>query len=219
MAVAVVLEKCLPIVQHISIDWPEAQYEDLALPHWWKEDRTSPVSLELTGLPGIFGPAGTYRGRIESPMRGLAFFLRHIGGGDGPLTRLTLPFADQFIITDASKPILQNLRMDKLESLSLVRDPKALPSTVDILSLDAYNSLIWLLQTMLAPCLTSLRLKGWFDCTNVATIVPVSPVQLPVTQVYLVGLLAFLRGTSILKLRLEDTKDENQGKIRTSGWS
>lgn len=81
-----------------------------------------------------------------------------------------------------------------------------------------YANLLRFLSNITFPNLVTLHLQGWFDMSDVSTIAQLSMQELARDQLHLFCLLGYLRGTTAVEVRLENSQSHpNQVQCGFSG--
>ncbi|KAL8278819.1 hypothetical protein RQP46_008888 [Phenoliferia psychrophenolica] len=126
----------------------------------------------------------------------------------GPLSKLDLPVYGAFKCTN---PIM-SLRLPSLQHLGFTSYPATIPF---VMRPDLYTSAHSNLTKLLAsafPNIKSLSLKGFFDTTGVRHLAFATPQQLAREYPDITALLCYLRWTSVVELRLEDSDGHPHGR-------
>ncbi|KAL8277146.1 hypothetical protein RQP46_010474 [Phenoliferia psychrophenolica] len=196
----------------IMLQWVAA--EDLAtnlmnLP-WPSGPEAKPVHLHINGLAKLFSPPFPAANLVTTTF--VVRLLNWIGAGH--LASLTLPLNHTFQVND----IFSNLALPHLRTLSLVNAyPPLIPFLRDVLDSSSCANLFSLIKYITAPSLKTLHLRGWLDYSSVLAlggIAQSAPHQLAVRSLPLVGLLHYLRGTTTVELKLENSEGHADGDVQ-----
>ncbi|KAL8277147.1 hypothetical protein RQP46_010475 [Phenoliferia psychrophenolica] len=177
---------------------------------WPSGPDSKPVDLHITGLSNLFSP--------PSPADNLdttTYIVRLLNWiGEGHLASLTLPLHHTFHVND----IFSNLTLPHLHTLSLVNAyPPLIPLVVDVLNPSSCANLFSLINHITSPSLKTLHLRGWLDHSSVLAIGVVAqstPHRIAMASLPLAGLLHYLRGTTILELKLENSEGHADGDVQ-----
>ncbi|KAL8280462.1 hypothetical protein RQP46_007110 [Phenoliferia psychrophenolica] len=129
--------------------------------------------------------------------------------GRGPLVTLSLPVFRPFFAHNA----LAALVLPRVQTLVLDVDPNSLSST-DLLSLDKYTHLIRFLKLASLPSLSTLHLRGWIDTTGVKGLASIPSDSLPDEAPLVFSLLGSLRKTTVVELRLENSREHAESDVQ-----
>ncbi|KAL8283405.1 hypothetical protein RQP46_005815 [Phenoliferia psychrophenolica] len=161
---------------------------------------TKPCAFELVGATKLF---------MDSPPNDPAtpLIVRILNWvALGLLTTLTLPVFGTFYTSDAlaslSLPRVQILVLDVDQSSLHILDPDLFESTD---SISNYTQLVRFLKLASLPSLSTLSLRHWISPSNISTFARTPIHDLPAESPLIFGLLGFLRTTTVMELRLENS--------------
>ncbi|KAL8283380.1 hypothetical protein RQP46_005790 [Phenoliferia psychrophenolica] len=173
--------------------------------------RKEPFSFELTGATKLF----THSLPNDPGAPVIVRILNWVALG--PLSTLTLPVFGTFFAND----VLATLSLPRVKTLVLDVDPTSLATPVqDLLpsgdSLNNYAQLVRFLKLASTPSLSTLHLRGWFDRTGVVGIGNTPIHDLPADSPLIFSLLGFLRTTTVVELRLENSLGHEESDVQSA---
>ncbi|KAL8292143.1 hypothetical protein RQP46_001609 [Phenoliferia psychrophenolica] len=169
---------------------------------------SNPFSLKLAGASKLF--------RDSPPTDPAASFIVRLLNwiSLGPLTTLCLPVIGTFFAPD----VLASLSLPSVQTLVIDVDPTSLTATdQDLLSpgdTSNYIQLLRFLKLAALPSLSTLHLQGWLNVTGVAKLglIPIS--DLPAESLTVYALLGFLRTTTVVELKLENSVGHAESDVQ-----
>ncbi|KAK4701321.1 hypothetical protein P7C70_g4912, partial [Phenoliferia sp. Uapishka_3] len=197
---------CCESARHIVLEWKEAKAnvsDNLLLGRVLSDNAKT---LRIQGLKPLFD-RHTYPAAHLATSEYMAKFLDWVGKSHLP--QLYLPVSTSFEFD----PAIFNFRMPNLKYLGLSTcGSAAYEEKPDLLNHETFPSVLAFLKASSFPSLHTLHLIGWLDASGIATLATTSPKDLFATNLYLFGLLGFLRLKKINTLILENSDGHPDGQ-------
>ncbi|KAL8283397.1 hypothetical protein RQP46_005807 [Phenoliferia psychrophenolica] len=167
--------------------------------------RTEPFSLKLAGATKLFANSPPNDPAVTLVVRILNWVSL------GPLNTLNLSVFEAFFANDA----LANLSLPRVRELVLEvdADKEQLFGTVDSAMIRNCEQLVRFLKIASHPSLSTLRLRSWFSVSKITNLGLSPPCVLP-AESPLVGVLDFLRTTTVMELRMESSIGETEVEVQ-----